>query len=235
MTFLTSSACLTSWPPTITTLFSQRAAWYVSYATAAPSRTCIQQKTRHLVEPIVVCSLRRMTRRSVVNLVSFGSRAVSLVYGNSLRHLHTSICNTSSQPKAGFKPEKVAVVTKTTRYEFEQQRYRYAGLSEEDLKQLVRMYFTRRHTCDAQEKLTLNILRVTKFSKFLSVFCSLPWRAPATAAYWKDTTSTLTMWNILWRVCGKTRSSTGGLSQSYSSEADWERISFLQLGHCKFV
>lgn len=40
-------------------------------------------------------------------------------------------------PKCEFKPEKVAVVTKTTRYEFEQQRYRYAGLSEEDLKQLV--------------------------------------------------------------------------------------------------
>lgn len=36
-----------------------------------------------------------------------------------------------------FKPEKVAVVTKTTRYEFELQRYRYAGLSEDDLKQLV--------------------------------------------------------------------------------------------------
>uniref|UniRef100_A0A3Q4GGK2 NAD(+) kinase n=1 Tax=Neolamprologus brichardi TaxID=32507 RepID=A0A3Q4GGK2_NEOBR len=45
----------------------------------------------------------------------------------------------SPQPKAGFKPEKVAVVTKTTRYEFEQQRYRYAGVSEEDLKQLLAM------------------------------------------------------------------------------------------------
>ncbi|OWK57786.1 NAD kinase 2, mitochondrial [Lonchura striata] len=37
----------------------------------------------------------------------------------------------------GFRPSRVAVVVKTTRYEFEQQRYRYAGLSEEDLKQLV--------------------------------------------------------------------------------------------------
>uniref|UniRef100_H3C8T4 NAD kinase 2, mitochondrial n=1 Tax=Tetraodon nigroviridis TaxID=99883 RepID=H3C8T4_TETNG len=36
-----------------------------------------------------------------------------------------------------FRPRRVAVVTKTTRYEFEQQRYRYAGLSEEDLKQLL--------------------------------------------------------------------------------------------------
>ncbi|XP_053196297.1 NAD kinase 2, mitochondrial isoform X1 [Scomber japonicus] len=92
-----------------------------------------------MAEFMVVCSVRRMTRRSVVNLVCFGNRAVSLMYGTSPRHLHTTICNTSSQPKAGFTPEKVAVVTKTTRYEFEQQRYRYSGLSEEDLKQLLRM------------------------------------------------------------------------------------------------
>lgn len=85
---------------------------------------------------MVVCSLIRMTGRSLVNLVCFGNRAVSLLYG---RPLHTSVCNSSSQPKGGFKPEKVAVVTKTTRYEFEQQRYRYAGLSEEDLKQLLAM------------------------------------------------------------------------------------------------
>lgn len=74
---------------------------------------------------------------SVVNLAWLGGRAVGcLLYGHSPRQLHTS-----SQPRAGFKPEKVAVVTKTTRYEFEQQRYRYAGLSEEDLKQLVRPAF----------------------------------------------------------------------------------------------
>ncbi|XP_044030006.1 NAD kinase 2, mitochondrial isoform X2 [Siniperca chuatsi] len=83
--------------------------------------------------------MTQMTRRSVVNLVCLWNRAGSLLHGNSLRPIHTSICNTSSQPKAGFKPEKVAVVTKTTRYEFEQQRYRYAGLSEEDLKQLLAM------------------------------------------------------------------------------------------------
>uniref|UniRef100_A0AAX7US70 NAD kinase 2, mitochondrial n=1 Tax=Astatotilapia calliptera TaxID=8154 RepID=A0AAX7US70_ASTCA len=63
----------------------------------------------------------------------------SLLYGNTLRPLHASLCSASPQPKAGFKPEKVAVVTKTTRYEFEQQRYRYAGVSEEDLKQLLAM------------------------------------------------------------------------------------------------
>uniref|UniRef100_UPI0037E9765E NAD kinase 2, mitochondrial n=1 Tax=Semicossyphus pulcher TaxID=241346 RepID=UPI0037E9765E len=88
---------------------------------------------------MVVCSLVRMSCRSLVNFVCLGNRAVSLLYGNSHRPLHTSICNTSSQPKSGFTPEKVAVVTKTTRYEFEQQRYRYAGLSEEDLKQLLAM------------------------------------------------------------------------------------------------
>lgn len=38
---------------------------------------------------------------------------------------------------AGFRPQKVAVVTKTTRYEFEQQRYRYAGLSEGELRELL--------------------------------------------------------------------------------------------------
>ncbi|KAF4098585.1 NAD kinase 2, mitochondrial isoform X3 [Onychostoma macrolepis] len=49
----------------------------------------------------------------------------------------TAVCKVASQAERGFKPAKVAVVTKTTRYEFEQQRYRYAGLSEEDLKQLL--------------------------------------------------------------------------------------------------
>lgn len=86
---------------------------------------------------MVALSVVRMTRRSVVNLVCTGHRAVAQLYGSPRRPLHTSLCNTLSQPKAGFKPEKVAVVTKTTRYEFEQQRYRYAGLSEEDLKQLL--------------------------------------------------------------------------------------------------
>lgn len=42
-----------------------------------------------------------------------------------------------SRPDGGFFPSRVVVVAKTTRYEFEQQRYRYAELSEEDLKQLV--------------------------------------------------------------------------------------------------
>lgn len=66
-----------------------------------------------------------------------GHRAVTQLSGVPRCPIHTSLCQASSQPRAGFKPEKVAVVTKTTRYEFEQQRYRYAGLSEEDLKQLL--------------------------------------------------------------------------------------------------
>ncbi|XP_037548244.1 NAD kinase 2, mitochondrial isoform X2 [Nematolebias whitei] len=71
-----------------------------------------------------------MARRFVANLLRFGSRT-----GHpSLRPVHSS-----SEPAAGFKPGKVAVVTKTTRYEFEQQRYRHAGLSEQDLKQLLAM------------------------------------------------------------------------------------------------
>uniref|UniRef100_A0A671LNI6 NAD kinase 2, mitochondrial n=1 Tax=Sinocyclocheilus anshuiensis TaxID=1608454 RepID=A0A671LNI6_9TELE len=49
----------------------------------------------------------------------------------------TQITKIKPGAECGFKPAKVAVVTKTTRYEFEQQRYRYAGLSEEDLKQLL--------------------------------------------------------------------------------------------------
>uniref|UniRef100_UPI003AAFF286 NAD kinase 2, mitochondrial n=1 Tax=Centroberyx gerrardi TaxID=166262 RepID=UPI003AAFF286 len=80
-----------------------------------------------------------MSRRCLVNFLCLGSRAVSLFYGSSVLPLRASVRNITSRPDAGFKPEKVAVVTKTTRYEFEQQRYRYAGLSEEDLKQLLAM------------------------------------------------------------------------------------------------
>ncbi|XP_033869970.1 NAD kinase 2, mitochondrial isoform X2 [Acipenser ruthenus] len=59
--------------------------------------------------------------------------SVPLVLG--VRNVFTK----SSEGNAGFKPAKVAVVTKTTRCEFEQQRYRYSGLSEQDLKQLLAM------------------------------------------------------------------------------------------------
>ncbi|XP_068561792.1 NAD kinase 2, mitochondrial isoform X2 [Cebidichthys violaceus] len=80
---------------------------------------------------MVVCACLTMSRRSVVDLVRLGTRAANL-----LSRFHSSLC---TEPRAGFKPGKVAVVTKTTRYEFEQQRYLYAGLSEEDLKQLLAM------------------------------------------------------------------------------------------------
>ncbi|CAL9682529.1 unnamed protein product [Knipowitschia caucasica] len=79
----------------------------------------------------------KMPRCSVVSLVCGGRRAFVQLRGLPRRQLYTSPFNPSSLPKTGFRPEKVAVVTKTTRYEFEQQRYRYAGLSEEDLKQLL--------------------------------------------------------------------------------------------------
>lgn len=80
-----------------------------------------------------------MSHSSVTgNLLCVANRAVNLLFGSCRRLRHTSAHEVSPRPKSEFKPEKVAVVTKTTRYEFEQQRYRYAGLSEEDLKHLVR-------------------------------------------------------------------------------------------------
>ncbi|XP_057674052.1 NAD kinase 2, mitochondrial [Corythoichthys intestinalis] len=79
-----------------------------------------------------------MPRRPVAKLMWLANHVASRtpLRGSSI---HTSSCNSSTKPQHGFKPAKVAVVTKTTRYEFEQQRYRYAGLSEEDLKHLLAM------------------------------------------------------------------------------------------------
>lgn len=61
--------------------------------------------------------------------------------GGGRRHLgqgqSRELAGCGSRPDGGFRPSRVVVVAKTTRYEFEQQRYRYAELSEEDLKQLV--------------------------------------------------------------------------------------------------
>ncbi|XP_069602052.1 NAD kinase 2, mitochondrial isoform X2 [Ranitomeya imitator] len=47
------------------------------------------------------------------------------------------VCTRPSDPGGGFRPERVAVVTKTSRYEFEQQRYRSSGLSEDELRELL--------------------------------------------------------------------------------------------------
>lgn len=70
------------------------------------------------------------------DLLRAANRAACRLFGG--RRLRHAAAPVRSPPKHQFNPERVAVVTKTTRYEFEQQRYRYAGLSEEDLKQLVR-------------------------------------------------------------------------------------------------
>lgn len=74
---------------------------------------------------------------AATTLLCAANRAVSRLFGNGARLRHAA-APVRPRPEREFKPERVAVVTKTTRYEFEQQRYRYAGLSEEDLKQLVR-------------------------------------------------------------------------------------------------
>lgn len=74
---------------------------------------------------------------TTTTLLCAANRAVSRLFGSGPRLRHAA-APVRSRPEREFKPERVAVVTKTTRYEFEQQRYRYAGLSEEDLKQLVR-------------------------------------------------------------------------------------------------
>ncbi|XP_024119034.1 NAD kinase 2, mitochondrial isoform X2 [Oryzias melastigma] len=76
-----------------------------------------------------------MALRSILGTMCLGNRAACCRF--HLHPPHAPVRHASCQSRSGFKPERVAVVTKTTRYEFEQQRYRYAGLSEEDLKQLL--------------------------------------------------------------------------------------------------
>ena len=71
-----------------------------------------------------------------------GNRVVAVLNGPCVRRLAPvlfGIRHVVSHAGAGFKPEEVAVVTMTTRCEFERQRYRYSGLSEEDLNQLLAM------------------------------------------------------------------------------------------------
>ncbi|XP_067231429.1 NAD kinase 2, mitochondrial isoform X1 [Chanodichthys erythropterus] len=81
-----------------------------------------------------------MLSRALRKSLSYGNPIVAGFTGSYCSRLcfhQTAACKVASQAECGFRPAKVAVVTKTTRYEFEQQRYRYAGLSEEDLKQLL--------------------------------------------------------------------------------------------------
>ncbi|XP_048358681.1 NAD kinase 2, mitochondrial isoform X2 [Sphaerodactylus townsendi] len=64
----------------------------------------------------------------------------STLFSPSPRRLSADVASELPSQAAGgggFRPSRVVVVAKTTRYEFEQQRYLFAGLSEEDLKQLL--------------------------------------------------------------------------------------------------
>lgn len=82
-----------------------------------------------------------MLSRAVRKSLSYGNAILAgfsgSYYCSRVCFHQTAVCKVASQAECAFRPAKVAVVTKTTRYEFEQQRYRYAGLSEEDLKQLL--------------------------------------------------------------------------------------------------
>lgn len=81
-----------------------------------------------------------MLSRALRKSLSYGNPLVAGFTGSCCSRVcfhQTDACKVSSRAESGFTPAKVAVVTKTTRYEFEQQRYRYAGLSEEDFKQLL--------------------------------------------------------------------------------------------------
>ncbi|XP_065142944.1 NAD kinase 2, mitochondrial isoform X1 [Paramisgurnus dabryanus] len=83
-----------------------------------------------------------MLSRALRKSISYGNpltlvEVFSGSYCSRVGFHQTALCKVASQAECGFKPTKVAVVTKTTRFEFEQQRYRYAGLSEEDLEQLL--------------------------------------------------------------------------------------------------
>ncbi|KAJ8402039.1 hypothetical protein AAFF_G00372740 [Aldrovandia affinis] len=91
---------------------------------------------------MIAFSVMGMTCRALLDYLCFGSAAVTFLKGSPVSRLsirQMGIRNIVSHSEAVFKPAKVAVVTKTTRYEFEQQRYRFAELSEDDLKQLLAM------------------------------------------------------------------------------------------------
>ncbi|XP_066502834.1 NAD kinase 2, mitochondrial isoform X2 [Hoplias malabaricus] len=81
-----------------------------------------------------------MTSRAIRYFLSYGNPVVTIFsgsYSGRLYFHYSAACRVPWRAESGFRPSKVAVVTKTTRYEFEQQRYLYAGLSEDDLKQLL--------------------------------------------------------------------------------------------------
>lgn len=79
-----------------------------------------------------------MTLRTLRTFLCCRYPVVTIINRSGRLYFHqTGVCKDALQADRGFKPSKVAVVTKTTRYEFEQQRYLCAGLSEEALKQLL--------------------------------------------------------------------------------------------------
>lgn len=82
-----------------------------------------------------------MLSRALRKSFSYGNPLVAVFVGNYCSRVRFH--QLALRAECGFTPEKVAIVTKTTRYEFEQQRYRYAGLSEEDIKQLVSRHLLR--------------------------------------------------------------------------------------------
>ncbi|XP_026989896.1 NAD kinase 2, mitochondrial isoform X2 [Tachysurus fulvidraco] len=78
-----------------------------------------------------------MTLHTLRTFLCFRNPFLAIKGCGRLYFHQTGVCGGALQADSGFNPSKVAVVTKTTRYEFEQQRYFCAGLSEEDLKQLL--------------------------------------------------------------------------------------------------
>ncbi|KAF7697050.1 NAD kinase 2, mitochondrial isoform X2 [Silurus meridionalis] len=79
-----------------------------------------------------------MTLHTLRTFLCCRNPVLFVISGSGRLYFHqTSVCKGASQAGSGFNPSKVAVVTKTTRYEFEQQRYLCPGLSEEELKQML--------------------------------------------------------------------------------------------------
>ncbi|XP_028915821.1 NAD kinase 2, mitochondrial isoform X4 [Ornithorhynchus anatinus] len=81
----------------------------------------------------LLCSCRCVSG----GLAALGAGGARAGAGGGRRHLGRQGVEVEGSGVGGFRPSRVVVVAKTTRYEFEQQRYRYAELSEDDLKQLL--------------------------------------------------------------------------------------------------
>ncbi|KAJ8286350.1 hypothetical protein GJAV_G00037470 [Gymnothorax javanicus] len=96
------------------------------------------------MKAMVALSVMGRSCRALLKCASFLNTSVNITFltGRSIccrSKVGMGIRGVVSQAGAVFTPTKVAVVIKTTRYEFEQQRYRFAELSEEDMKHLLAM------------------------------------------------------------------------------------------------